>query len=406
MLALLVCSSVALANEQKNEQEQTLVEDAIDEALADTPYINSLLIKREFPVVGGRWGWEMFIDAPLNGEPEGSKITLRRAKAKYVRNFGNNWRLKFTGNYSRGGGLELSDNFFSYSGWKRALVTFGISDPAFSLESITSSSALTFMERGLPVDALAERKSAGVTFLRRSPSSILQASLILANVSQDDLREEGQGIVLHYVHSPIQVGRNSNRSIHLGGSFSYRINASEESIQFRSRPEVATINDYYVDTGTIAGAEQVARLSLEVSQVVDRFSWQAEVLTSRVYRADANTLDFWGAYAYASWFLTGDSRHYHFGSGSFEPVKVSSPLLQGGPGAFEVAFRASVVDLTNRGTIGGEEKNLSIGLNWYINQRVRLMTNLVKVLDVDRPGSEYDGQNPLIFSLRAQWVLN
>jgi len=34
------------------------------------------------------------------------------------------------------------------------------------------------------------------------------------------------------------------------------------------------------------------------------------------------------------------------------------------------------------------------------------MANLVKVLDVDRPGSEFDGQDPLIFGLRFQWVLN
>ncbi len=30
------------------------------------------------------------------------------------------------------------------------------------------------------------------------------------------------------------------------------------------------------------------------------------------------------------------------------------------------------------------------------------MANMVKVLDVDRPGNEYDKQDPLIFSLRAQ----
>jgi len=34
------------------------------------------------------------------------------------------------------------------------------------------------------------------------------------------------------------------------------------------------------------------------------------------------------------------------------------------------------------------------------------MTNLIKVIEVERPGSEFDGQHPLILSLRAQWVLN
>ena len=143
---------------------------------------------------------------------------------------------------------------------------------------------------------------------------------------------------------------------------------------------------------------------MEASRVAGRFSWQTELLAARVQRDDAEAVDFWGAYAFASWFLTGDSRNYNFGSGSFEQVRIRSPFLEGGPGAFELAFRASLVDLTDQDVIGGREKNLSIGLNWYLNQRIRFMANLVKVLDVDRPGSEYDGQDPLIFSLRAQWV--
>jgi phosphate-selective porin OprO/OprP len=206
------------------------------------------------------------------------------------------------------------------------------------------------------------------------------------------------------VHSPINIGYL--KSLHLGASFSYRWNASEDGTQFRSRPEIATVNDYYVDTGSIADADQVNRLSLEASQVAGRFSWQSELLAARVHRDGAEGLDFWGAYALVSWFLTDDSRNYNYGSGSFEQVRVGSPLLEGGRGAFELALRASYVNLTDRDVIGGRESNLTLGLNWYLNQRIRLMGNVVKVLDVDRPGSEFDGLDPLIFSLRAQWVLN
>lgn len=403
-LCLLLACAAAVGDESKDLQNQTQAEVPVSEASSDAHYINSLLIEREFPVIGGSWGWQMFIDAPLNAEPDGAELTLRRAKARYARNFGNNWRIKLTGDYTQGAGLQLADNYISYSGWKQALLTLGVSDPAFSLESVSSSSALTFMERGLPVVALSERKSGSVNFLRRNQNSILNASLILFNVSQDDLREDGQGIVLHYVHSPIEIAHA--KSIHLGGSFSYRWNASEEGSQFRTRPEIATVDDYFVDTGPIANANRVGRLSLEASRVAGRFSWQTEILAARVHRDGAEAVDFWGAYAYASWFLTRDSRNYNFGNGSFEQVQIRSPFLKGGPGAFELAVRASFVDLTDQDILGGKEKNLSIGLNWYLNKRVRLMTNLVKVLDVDRPGSEYDNQDPLIFSLRAQWVLN
>lgn len=404
VLALLSFCQSAIGNEAQTQEDGTRAEAATEEFSLNTPYINSLLVQRELPVIGGTWGWEMFVDAPLNGEPEDAELTLRRAKAKYARQFGDHWRLKLTGDYSRGGGLELSDNYVSYNGWDQTLLTMGISDPPFSLESVSQSSAVTFMERGLAVEALSERKSGNVTILRRNHNSILNASLVLFNVSRDDLREEGQGIVLHYVHSPIEIGHA--KSIHLGGSFSYRWNASEDGTQFRSRPEIATVNDYFVDTGSIADASRIGRISLEASRVAGRFSWQSELLASRVYRDVGDALDFWGAYAYASWFLSGDSRNYNYGSGSFERVQIKSPFPGGGPGAFELAIRASAVDLTDENVIGGKEKNLSIGLNWYLNHRTRLMANLVKVLDVDRPGSEFDDQDPLIFGLRFQWVLN
>ena len=230
-----------------------------------------------------------------------------------------------------------------------------------------------------------------MNLLRRSPNSITSASLILFNVTHDNLREEGQGIAVHYVHSPIETPRG--RSIHLGASFSYRINADEDSLQFRTRPEIATVDDYYVDTGPINNADKVGRLSLEASHVMGRFSWQSEVLGARVQRDSLHTVSFWGGYIFASWFLTEDSRNYNFGSGGFEPVHVNTPILEGGKGAWEVAARASYVDLTDREIIGGREKNLSIGLNWYLNKRLRVMTNLIKVFDVDRPGSEFDGRH-------------
>lgn len=178
-LLLLLAFQTVSGSDQQAEQDTTGPEELISQALSDTPYINSLLIGREIPVLGGRWGWEMFVDVPLNDEPEGAEITLRRAKAAYARGFGNDWRIKLTADYTQGGGLQVSDTYASYSGWDRSLLTVGITDPPFSLESISQSSALTFMERGLPVVALAERRSGGVFVLRRSPNSIFNASVTI-----------------------------------------------------------------------------------------------------------------------------------------------------------------------------------------------------------------------------------
>lgn len=259
------------------------------------------------------------------------------------------------------------------------------------------------MERALAVNALSERKGGGIHFLRRTPSSILNAALVLVSPSRDGLQESGQAIVLHYVHSPIEIQNVDN--IHLGGSFSYRVNADEDNTQFRSRPEIGTTNTFFVDTGPISNADRIVRAGLEASRVKGRYSWQTELLATEVQRNGFNDVLFWGAYAYFSWFLSNDSRNYDAGTGQYGALSPSSPMFKGGRGAFELAFRASYVDLSDKGVIGGQESNLSLGFNWYLNDKLRLMSNVVKVIDYNHPGSEHDGENPLFFVLRAQWII-
>ena len=407
LVLMLLCTAHLAAAQQVNEAEQAEQTGQAEQRTGvlqfGSKYINSLLRDKEIPLIGGHWSGELMVDAPLNGEPQDARVILRRAKLRYGRALGEHWLIKLTSNYTKGGGLEIADTYIVYSGWKTALLTFGVFDPPFSLESMSTSSSLTFMERSMVIDALSERQSGGLSFLKRTPNHIFNGMLVFLNPADDDLRQSGEAIIGHYVYSPVAL--ESANNVHIGGSFSFRQNTSGNRTQFRSRPEVATTEDYFVDTGTIDGADKVLRLGFEASKVAGRFSWQTEVLTTRVTRTDKATAFFWGGYVYASWFLTNDSRNYDLGTGKYDIVTPSAPVRHGGWGAFEVAARASYVDLTNKNLIGGTEKNISLGVNWYLNEKLRVMTNLTKVLDVNRPGSEFDNQSPLILSVRAQWVL-
>lgn len=365
-------------------------------------YIYSLLVDKEAPILGIKWSAKVFVDTPLNGEPEGADLTLRKAQITFQRAFYKNWFGKLALNYDTTSGFLLGDNYLRYSGWKTGIARFGVFNPPYSLSSLTKSAGLTFMERSLPVAALSETKSAGFGFLKRTSSSILNAAVFFLNPKNDYVEQSGQALVMHYVHSPINFSRFG--MMHLGGSFSYRINTNPATTQFATRPEVNTANDFYVDTGSIDYADKVMRLGIEAHKLQGRFSWQSELLTTAVQRSGEKQLNFWGAYTFFSWFLTNDSRNYDAGTGRFLAVIPSSPLGKGGKGAFELALRASYVDLTDRDVIGGRQSNMTLGFNWYLNGNFRLMTNLVKVLDIDRPGSEYNGLDPWIFSLRFQWI--
>ena len=365
--------------------------------------VHSLLVEKESPVLRIHWSGELFVDVPLGDEPPGAEITLRRAKLKFHRTLGSDWRLKLTANYNKGGNLEVDDSYLVYTGWSNWLAKFGFLTPPFSLEGVSGPAALTFMEEALPVEALAERRSGGFSFTRRTDKSITSASLVALNPQQDGISGSGQALVLRHTHAPVDFA--GRKGVNVGGGFSYRFNADPANTQFRSRPEIATSNTYFVDTGEIDGASKVLRAGLEASQVLGRFSWQSEIMAARVARDQQGTLKFWGAYVNASWFLTPDSRNYDLGQGQFVPQQVAKPLHSAGRGAIELAARASYVDLEDRDVNGGRQLNLSLGANWYLSDDLRFSINVVKVVEVNRPGGNYDQENPLILAVRGQWLI-
>jgi phosphate-selective porin OprO/OprP len=201
------------------------------------------------------------------------------------------------------------------------------------------------------------------------------------------------------------LGVLGGRGIWPGLSFSYRTNADGDNTRFRSLPEAGVTEDYFVDTGAIDGADSIIRLGLEASRVNGPWSWQAELLATQVERGAFDTVQFYGGYFFLSWFLTGETRDYNPASGEFRNLIPGSPVGHHGRGAWELAARVSYLDLNDQDIIGGTQTNITIGLNWYLNAYLRVQTNLIKVLDVERPGSEFDGQDPLIAALRLQWYL-
>jgi len=356
----------------------------------------------EMPLLGIKWDADIFLDVPINNEPEDSDFTVRRTRLSLRKRFRENWKAKMSLEVTSSK-VELRDNFLEYTGWRTGVVKLGIFDEPFSMESMSTTRGLTFMERSLPVAALAPGKSVGAGLLKRTHNGIFSGGLFFRSPAQDGQGEAGQALAIRWVRSPLF--RPENDDAHAGVSFSYRKNASSEDTRYRSRPETGVTDNRFVDTGEIEGADKILRLGVESSRVRGAFSWQAELMALQVQRVDFDNVLLMGGYVFVSWFLTGESRNYDAGTGRFKRVKPRAPLGSGGKGSFELTGRVSWVDLTDEDIIGGEQSNVTLGLNWRPRDNWRVMANLIKVLDVNRPGSQFDGESPLILSLRLQWEL-
>jgi phosphate-selective porin OprO/OprP len=125
-------------------------------------------------------------------------------------------------------------------------------------------------------------------------------------------------------------------------------------------------------------------------------------MRANVYRKTGGDLAFDGYYIYGSYFLTNDLRNYLADKGVFDIIKPANPfrLHGGGWGAWEVATRYSVLDLNDGNVLGGNERNITLGLNWYPSSFVRLMANYVHVLDIN--GGAHNNADLDLFQIRTQ----
>ena len=107
----------------------------------------------------------------------------------------------------------------------------------------------------------------------------------------------------------------------------------------------------------------------------------------------------------ASYFLTGEHRAYKKSRGVFSRVTPNNSFnpSKGKWGAFEVAARYSYLDLNDGAVNGGEQQDVTVGLNWHLYSNVKLMANYVHA-DVKDAGSTNANApgNLDIFQMRSQ----
>jgi phosphate-selective porin OprO and OprP len=82
---------------------------------------------------------------------------------------------------------------------------------------------------------------------------------------------------------------------------------------------------------------------------------------------------FYGWHVEAAYVLTGEHRRYDFGTGTLR-----NPIPCSKTGAWEVAARYSFVNLLDKNVYGGSEHNATLGLNWFVNEHVKVSANYIR----------------------------
>jgi phosphate-selective porin OprO/OprP len=301
----------------------------------------------------------------------------------------------------------------------------------FALETQTSSKYITFMERSL-ISELGEvggRKTGIAAFDWSEDENwtwgIGAFTTVLEEVppifpfaiDDDNAYDDAGGTCLsgRITHLLWYDEATEGRGLlHTGISYSYRdipevIPGDIHRYRIRQRPE-AHLAPRVVDTGYIEDASTINAFEPELAYVYGPFSFQTEYLAFWLDRTANDQAFFHGAYAYVSYFLTGENRTYERKEGIFGRVKPLENFFRvrtedgsvgTGKGAWELAYRWSYVDLTDAGIRGGRVTDHTLGLNWYLNPYARLMFNYVNSQTTDR-GAFAETGCMNVFETRAQ----
>lgn len=320
-------------------------------------------------------------------------IEIRKLRLYLRARIYQDWRFKIDGEFSPDRKVDWRNFWISYRGFERADIRVGNRISPLSLEAQTSSDNITFMERSL-ADALTSGYQFGGSVRTWSPYGSATVGVFSAPVFEKNDRHSSKGVsVASRLTFAPWIGED--HVLHLGLSGEYRALGGSSSYRIAARPEAGSLGQL-ISTGRIEGIDDAFTFGAEAALVYGPFSLQGEYLRTELFRPGSN-LEFHGGYAQGSVFLTGESRPYSLSYGSFRWIKPKRSL-----GAIELAARWSGLDLDDDEIRGGDESNVTVGVNWYVNQNIRFMFNAI-FADINLRKSHIS-DNPNLYQFRMQIV--
>jgi len=331
-------------------------------------------------------------DTGLTGKQDISGVELRRARIGVEGSVYYDWKYKFEMDFA-GNGSSVKDAYVAYANWapwKKSEILVGQFHVANSLDEMTSSRFITFMERASFVDAFIHERQIGAGIYAGNDHWSFQTGYYGAETGdQSKFSTDYSTAAVRGTVAPIA---NDTTVVHFGASYRHREAGTlkgdgPDLFQYRTKGADLHLADRFVDTGHIAQSDDL--FVLEGAFVYKSFSVQGEYAQLHAnlpgYVANVNpTYNGW--YVDASYFLTGEMRNYKADAGEFGRVHVKHPVFggSGGWGAWQIAGRYDSLDLSDKAaniascTECGIQNTWLIGLNWWLTDYTALKFNVTQ----------------------------
>jgi len=296
---------------------------------------------------------------------------IRRLRIDGTLDLGKDWRIKLDADV---GGLSpgIYNAWIAYRGIEDVELRFGNFIAPFNGENMMSSNNMKFIERSLPSE-LAPNFLLGASASYEGDNWSITGGYFTDPIEDEELtnRDDGKSFVARGVFAPIKERREV---LHFAAAVERRELDTGATSRVRAGPEFALTRGSLTDTGALAGVEAYTNVNLEVAYMNGPVLLRAQQITRS---NDAPTLldpEFKGVAVEGAWVLTGERQRYSVGGGTFGEIR---PDRDNAFGAWEIAARYSTLDLLDGAVLGGEQSNMTVGVNWYATRNIRVSVNYV-----------------------------
>lgn len=287
----------------------------------------------------------------------------------------------------------------------------GIQKEPLGLERLTSSRFLDFMERSYLQDAFYGPRNngfaPGIAVFDWNESETVTWSLggykVTQNAFQYEVGDNEYALTGRLTCVP-WAEHEDRKLIHLGVGASYRgldpdLAVADGNLRIRSRaalrngpgafnPNLADTSFsgvLFADNQTLVGPEAAIVLGpwLLQSEFGGGFVNGTTFTPNGGLPTPVDQTFFHGGYAEALYFLTGEHRQYDRHGAKFDRVvprqnfDVTRDRGFCGLGAWQIGARYSYLDLNDGLVAGGYIRDLTVGLNWFVNPHAKMQFNYI-----------------------------
>ena len=332
---------------------------------------------------------------------------VRRARFGVRGQFAKDFKYQLLANFGASDGFSSTSStademWVNYAANPEMQFQFGLFKMPFSLEQMTSSNNLDFMERSLIGQNDTEFIPAKETgfMLHGVPKAGLTYAIAASRGKSNKSAEfDGLDYIGRVTTNIAELTGSKAYTAHLGAAYS--TGEIKSGVAPASGRTESRMQSGWFTGSALSGATTRTRQGLEAAFAYNGFKVQGEQFNFKYDPETGNNQEIKGYYAQVVYNLTGESHVYK--DGTFGWIKPNNPTDKGGKGAWQVGVRMSEFDASDVSVATGKSNRataMTYGVTWFCTDNLRFMLNYVDTkFDalVGSSGSRVTGDKAIMF---------